>query len=87
MPPWLPYPTPSPHLLLKLGRDTPSKFIHTTHIYLPLCFQSGKKNTDRMATPIQEDLLIANTEYSNAFDKGSLPLPPAKKYLVGAPPL
>ena len=35
-----------------------------------------------MATPVQQDLQTSNTEYSNAFDKGDLALPPAKKYLV-----
>jgi hypothetical protein len=36
-----------------------------------------------MATPIQKNLVSKNEEYASSFTKGSLALPPAKKYLVG----
>ncbi|KAL8712218.1 MAG: hypothetical protein Q9225_006974 [Loekoesia sp. 1 TL-2023] len=35
-----------------------------------------------MATPVQENLVSKNREYASSFDKGDLPLPPAKKYAV-----
>ncbi|KAI1177428.1 beta carbonic anhydrase clade D [Nemania sp. FL0916] len=35
-----------------------------------------------MASEIQKNLVNKNAEYANAFDKGDLALPPAKKYLV-----
>ncbi|KAI9891053.1 MAG: hypothetical protein M1814_003404 [Vezdaea aestivalis] len=35
-----------------------------------------------MATPIQENLVSSNKSYVSSFTKGSLALPPAKKYLV-----
>jgi hypothetical protein len=36
-----------------------------------------------MATPVQQNLVEKNAQYAGAFDKGSLALPPAKKYVVG----
>ena len=35
-----------------------------------------------MATPIQKNVEAASEKYSASFTKGSLALPPAKKYLV-----
>ena len=38
-----------------------------------------------MATPVQENLISKNKEYSSSFSEGHLALPPAKKYAVGKP--
>ena len=37
-----------------------------------------------MATPVQHNLVTKNEEYASSFDKGDLPLPPAKHYVVCA---
>jgi carbonic anhydrase len=36
-----------------------------------------------MSTPVQQNLVSKNAEYSASFTKGDLALAPAKKYLVG----
>lgn len=36
-----------------------------------------------MATQLQKDLIASNEKYASTFDKGDLPLPPAKKCAVG----
>ena len=36
-----------------------------------------------MATTNVQNLKAKNEQYANSFDKGSLALPPAEKYLVG----
>ena len=35
-----------------------------------------------MSTSVQKGVESASNDYSSSFDKGSLPLPPAKKYLL-----
>ena len=37
-----------------------------------------------MTTEVQKNLEAKNAAYAAAFTKGHLPLPPGKKYLVGA---
>jgi hypothetical protein len=39
--------------------------------------------SSKMATENVQNLKIENAKYAHAFQSGSLPLPPAKKYLVG----
>ena len=36
-----------------------------------------------MTTPVQENLVRENEKYAAEFDKGHLPLPPARHYTVG----
>lgn len=39
-----------------------------------------------MATENQQHLKQENEKYAANFDKGGLPIPPAKKYLIGTSP-
>ena len=36
-----------------------------------------------MATPVIKNLVEKNEAYASSFDKGNLPLPPARNYAVG----
>lgn len=33
--------------------------------------------------PAHEQFVLSNKDYASTFDKGALPLPPAKHYIVG----